>query len=61
MTGSEDVTADIVEGLNSWGHGHGGDASLVFMSDGEPAIRALKERLMQLLPGRNMEETAAKN
>ena len=61
MTSNESVIADIVEELKFWGHGHDGDTPLVFMSDGEPAIRALKERLMQLLPGRNSEEVAAKH
>ena len=55
VTGNDNVIADIVEELKFWGHGHSDDTPLIFMSDGEPAIRALKKRLMQELPGRNTE------
>ena len=46
VTGNDEVIADIVAELRSWCHGHGDGAPLVFMSDGEPAIRVLKARLM---------------
>ena len=61
VTSNESVIADIVEELKFWGHGHDDNAPLAFMSDGEPAIRALKVRLMRMLPGRNSEEVAANN
>ena len=41
---NDSVIAGIVDELKAWGHGHDESTPLVFMSDGEPAIRALKER-----------------
>ena len=61
VAGNESVIVDIVEELKVLGHGYNDNAPLVLMTDGEPAIRVLKTRLMQLLPGRNSEEVAAKN
>ncbi len=55
VTGNENVITYIVEGLRCWGHGNDDKTPLVFMSDGEPAIRALKRRIMQELPGRYTE------
>eukprot|EP00812_Abedinium_dasypus_P013577 NODE_7080_length_463_cov_1.566176.p4 GENE.NODE_7080_length_463_cov_1.566176~~NODE_7080_length_463_cov_1.566176.p4 ORF type:complete len:53 (+),score=13.28 NODE_7080_length_463_cov_1.566176:2-160(+) len=47
VTSNDNVIADIAEELKFWGHGHNDNTPLIFMSDGEPAIRALKKRLMQ--------------
>ena len=58
LTGNDDVIADIVDELKSWGYGHDGGAPLAFVSSGEPASQAFRDRLMQLLPGRNVAEEA---
>jgi len=39
------IIKDMHEELKSWGHPGGGDNELILKSDGEPAIRAVREKL----------------
>ena len=51
---------DMHEELKSWGYPGGGDNELILKSDGEPAIRAVRERLSRYHGGKITPEQPAK-
>ena len=46
------LTADMSEGLKSWGHTGGPNEELIFKSDGEPSIRAIWDALSRYHGGK---------